>query len=121
MNKTTRRNNLLPNSQPKYIRCYDNGGRSADRFIVCFTGKYRKGRGWERTQFEHVAMSSNPFHPQGVGQHGQSETQIDVNQWGFAPTFGRKNHLGKRIRFNDLPADCQKLVLQDYREIWGLD
>ncbi len=121
MNKTTRQNNLLPNGQPKWVRCYDNGRKTSDRYTVCFTGRYRKGCGYKRTQFEYVLMSSNPFHPQGFGQHGWSDTQIDVNKWGFAPTFGRKNHLGKRIHFKDLPADCQKLVLRDYKEIWGLD
>jgi hypothetical protein len=34
--------------------------------------------------------------------------------------MGRKNHLGKRIPFNQLPADCQRLVLSDYRSIWNL-
>jgi hypothetical protein len=72
--------------------------------------------GW----FQHVGMSANPFHPQGVGQHGEHPQQIDVNEWGFAPAMGRKNHLGKRIPFVELPHDCQTLVLGDYREIWGL-
>jgi len=43
-----------------------------------------------------------------------------VNKAGFAPAMGRKNHLGKRIPFSELPPDCQRLVMQDYREIWNL-
>jgi hypothetical protein len=66
-------------------------------------------------------MSALPFHPQGFGQHGESEQHIDVNKWGYAPAMWRKNHLGTRIPFDVLPADCQKLVMQDYKAIWNLE
>lgn len=107
--------NLLPSGEPKYVRCYDNGGASADRYTVVYTGRYR-GNG----NFQYVGMSALPFHPQGVGMHGEHPQQIDVNKSGFAPAIGRKNHLGKRITFAELPPDCQKLVLADYRAIWNL-
>jgi hypothetical protein len=121
MNKKTanRIKTLLPNGLPKCIRAYDNGGvdngGSVDRYTVVYTGRYR-GNGW----FQHVGMSGNPFCPQGVGMHGEHPRQIDVNKWGFAPAMGRKNHLGKRIPFVELPPDCQTLVLRDYRSIWNL-
>jgi hypothetical protein len=119
MNMKNRFQSLMPNGNPKYIRAYDNGGvdngGSVDRYTVVYTGKYR-GKG----QFQHVGMSASPFHPQGVGMHGESPQQVDVNKSGFAPAMGRKNHLGKRIPFVELPPDCQKLVLSDYRNIWGL-
>jgi len=121
MNKRTAL--LFSNSIPKYVRCYDNGGESADRYTVVYTGRYRKpmgdgsgGLSW----FQYVGMSALPFHPQGVGMHGEHSQQIDVNKWGFAPAMGRKNHLGKRILFAKLPPDCKRLVLQDYKAIWGL-
>jgi len=61
---------LLPNGVPRYIRCYDNGGKTADRYTVCYTGNYRgKTKGWH----DYVGMSGAPFHPQGIGQHGQTE------------------------------------------------
>lgn len=56
-------------------------------------------------------MSSQPFHPQGFGQHGESDSPID------RPTYG---HLGKKIKFDDLPEDCQKLVLSDYVYLWNI-
>jgi hypothetical protein len=130
MNKSTTKRlaSLLPNGLPKYIRAYDNGGPrnggSIDRYTVCFTGKYRclGLRRGERPHswFQYLAMNSSPFHPQGFGQHGENSTQIDVNAWGFAPAIGRKNHLGKRIPFSELPPDCQTMVLRDYKEIWDL-
>ena len=42
MNKTAqnRLNNILPNGKPKYVRCYDNNGETADRYTVVFTGHY---------------------------------------------------------------------------------
>jgi hypothetical protein len=91
---------------PRYLRCYDNGGGSADRYTVCFTGNYRR-----KTigQFLYVGMSAEPFHPQGFGQHGESNRPID---W---PRYG---HLGRKIRFSDLPEDCQKLIRRDYAELW---
>ncbi len=119
-----RLNTLLPGGVPKYVRCYDNGGKTADRYIAVYTGNYRI-RGLKRgervnTNYLHVCMSEYPFHPQGVGLHGESPSQIDTNSFGFAPMIGKRNHLGRRIAFTDLPPDCQRLVLSDYREIWGL-
>ena len=106
----------MPNGVPRYVRCYDNDNTSVDRYTVVFTGHYRK----KGENFQYLAMNSAPFHPQGFGQHGEHSSQIDVNEYGFAPAMGRKNHLGKRIPFSALPPDCKQLVMQDYRNIWGL-
>jgi hypothetical protein len=111
-----RLNSLMPSGIPKYVRCYDNGGESADRYTVVFTGRYPK----YRRAFQYVGMSAHPFHPQGIGMHGDSFRQIDVNKWGFAPAIGRKNHLGTRIPFQQLPPDCQRLVRSDYKALWSL-
>lgn len=102
----------MKHETPRWIRCYDDGGESCDRYTVCYTG--RRGKG------QYATMSADPFHPQGFGQHGQTNDMraCDVNQWGYAPVMGRKNHLGTRIPFDALPADCQRLVLNDYAEIW---
>jgi hypothetical protein len=122
-----RRASFMPAGVPKYVRCYDNGGETWDRYTVVYTGKYRttlpaplrRDYGPKRW-FQYVGMSESPFHPQGFGQHGESVNQIDLNKWGFAPAIGRKNHLGTRIPFKKLPEDCRKLVIQDYRDIWSL-
>lgn len=108
---------ILPEGHPKYTRAYDNGGESFDRYTVVFTGRYRHKTS---RQCVYVAMSANPFHPQGFGQHGESDIAPDTNKWGFAPTYGRKCGLGTRIRFTDLPPDCQAFVLMDYVDLWDL-
>ena len=118
MTKAQRHENLMPGGIPRYIRCYDNGGRSFARFTVVFTGKYKKDGG----EFIHLSMSPHPFHPQGFGQHGFSQTHIDLigNSWA-GPAIGRTHPvLGKRIPFEELPTDCQALVLRDYTELWDL-
>ena len=109
MNKTQRTENLLPNGTPRYVRCYDNGGETADRYTVVFTGRYKQNTG---NEFWHLGMSGNPFHPQGIGMHGSSRTQID------SPTYG---HLGKKIKFDDLTENCKLCVLQTYEVLWDID
>ena len=99
---------LLPDGKPRYIRCYDNGGESVDRYTVVFTGRYRHKTGGV---FWHLGMSSYPYHPQGVGTHGESRDQIDRPRY---------SHLGKRIVFDALPKDCQNLVLDNYCALWDL-
>lgn len=102
---------LLPDGVPRYIRVYDNGGRdkeggSIDRYTVVFSGHYAGRKGCD-----YVGMSAIPFHPQGVGQHGWNEVAIDRPKY---------KHLGKKIKFKDLPHDCKVLVMYDYIKMWDL-
>ena len=115
MNKKTaeaRIEKFMPGGIPRYLHCYDNGDRpdaTYDRYTIVFTGRYRHKTGGD---FIHLGSSEHPFHPQGFGQHGSSQTQID------SPTYG---HLGKKIKFTDLPPDVQKFALGDYKDLWGLN
>lgn len=109
----SRRNRLLPNGLPRWVRICDNGGPDAkggsiDRYTCVFTGHYRHKTGGE---FIYIGMNGSPFHPQGFGQHGSHRTQID------RPGY---RQLGKRIGFLNLPDDCQVLVLRDYLDLWDL-
>jgi len=111
---------LMPGGIPRWVRCYDNGGRSFDRYTVVFT---RKSFGFESM---YLAMSEHPMHPQGFGQHGHSKWfPVDVVQENgrcqWPPAIGRKCHLGVRIPFATLPTDCQRLVVRDYKEIWNIE
>jgi len=88
---------------PRYVRCYDNGGETFDRYTVVLTNL--------RIGYQmYLAMSEHPFHPQGFGQHETSQTPID------SPAYG---HLGRKVTFESLPPDVQRCVMQDYRELWG--
>jgi len=121
---------LAPNGIPRYVRCYDNGGESCDRYTVVFSGNFPKGKGMMK-EFPYLAMSESPFHPQGVGLHcgvgpynGHSSPCDCIGKGGkgyaWPPAIGRKNHLGTRIRFQDLPHDCQICVWGDYADYWSI-
>jgi hypothetical protein len=98
----------ITNFQPRWIRVYDNGGKTCDRYTVVFTRLgHKKGM---RGRCFYLGMSSNPFHPQGFGQHGEAPKMID---------YPKYSHLGKKIKFSDLPIDCQKCVLNTYKDLWG--
>lgn len=119
---------LMPNGIPRWIRCYDNGGDpdtggSSDRYTVVFTGAAcAKACGGEHP---YRAMSGAPFHPQGIGlwcsdTRQPVDTYREKGGWHWPPAIGRKCHLGLRVRFEDLPADCRKLVTDDYLDVWNL-
>lgn len=102
---------LMPLGIPRYIRIFDNGGESFDRYTVIFTKKgiiSKENRKHFGQRFMYIGMSENPFHPQGFGQHGELEN----------PKGGK--HLGKKIKFENLPEDCKKLVIDDYQDLWDL-
>jgi hypothetical protein len=97
---------LMPAGVPRYVRCYDNG-ESGDRYTVLFTGRASGQRIDQGHRiFQALGMSAAPFHPQGIGQHCAARDGA---------------HLGRRIAFAELPEDCRRLVLRDYREIWRLN
>jgi hypothetical protein len=99
-------NALMPSGIPRYIRCYDNNGESADRYTIVYTGNYKR-----ISVCEFVGCSEDPFHPLGVGLHGESDQRIDY------PSY---SHLGKKVKFEDLPSKVQQLVISNYKENWNL-
>lgn len=99
---------LFPNQEPKNIRIYDNGGRSVDRFTIVFTGRY-PNRPAGYTEF--LAMSNNPSSPQGVNLFDSRPGQIDKPKYA---------HLGKRIKFADLPQACRETTTSTYLSLWKL-
>ena len=92
-------------NKPRWIRCYDNGGRTMDRYTVVFTNTKKRIEG----EFLSLSMSYDPYHPQGVGLTNLSPKSIDT------PSYG---HLGKKITFDMLPEPCQKRVVEIYNDIW---
>lgn len=78
----------------KSLRCYDNQGKTFDRYTIIFT---RKISGI----YYYITSSDNPTHPQGFYQHGESTLQLD------------EKHLGKKIPFSALPEKVRACVRED--------
>ncbi|WP_424196633.1 hypothetical protein ACMYR3_17060 (plasmid) [Ampullimonas aquatilis] len=79
-------------SKKSFLRCFDNGGQTADRYTVVFMKEPERNG-----CYAALGMSERPFHPLGYGMS-------------CAAVPGR--HLGRAIEFNNLPTDCQRLVKQ---------
>ena len=113
-----RRQALMPGGVPRWIRVYDDGC-SGDRYTVVYTGAAAAKRcGGD---YPYRSMSAAPYHPQGVCMWSTSPHHaVDAGSV-WPPAVGRSNWLGKRITFQDLPADCQRVVLDDYTRLWELN
>jgi hypothetical protein len=120
MNKKTieRENALIIDNAPRYVRCYDNGGESIDRFTIVFSKKkiYQDKNSSDffarAGVFGYVASSSNPFHPQGYYMHCESGHRM-LDEGGY-------KHLGKKVKFLTLPGDVQRAVIDDYCDLWDI-
>jgi len=104
--QTERLYSLMRGGIPKYIRIYDNLGKTIDRYTVIFTGRYRKAY----ESYQVLIMSDTPWHPQGFCQHDECLPSYD------RPNYG---HLGKKISYDDLTIACKNEVLMDYLYYWG--
>jgi hypothetical protein len=88
------------------VKVYDNGGKTFDRYTVVFLDRklwgygprQRQQGGMGRLLYPCLGMSSNPFAPNGFGQHSDAA---------LGP------HLGKRIPFSALPELSQKCAMRD--------
>ena len=110
---------LMPNGIPRWIRIYDNGGETADRYCVVYTGNYNT----DTPRLHHfVTMSPCPYSPLGVCIHDCDSTIIDSTptRWGGVKVGSTHPVLGKRIKFDDLNEDCKRVVLEDYESIWNI-
>lgn len=90
------------------LKIYDNGGKTADRYCVVYMDwpLWENGYLNRRSTYQSVSMSEDPYWPQGVCMHG-----------GAVPG----PHLGKRIKWDALPDDCKRVVLNDHApEGWAL-
>lgn len=87
------------------LRCYDNGGKTLDRYTIIpprwaayeveqDITRYRGVR-----TFNAIAANAYPFHPQGFGQHVSAVPGA---------------HLGKRVHWDALPADVQRFARQSF-------
>lgn len=83
-------------ASPCNVAIYDNGGETFDRYTAVYLNQMETD-----TLYGARGMSEYPCHPQGVGMY-------------CTATPGK--HLGKLVRFEDLPIDCRQLILEDLSE-----
>lgn len=84
---------------PEYVlACYDNGGKTADRYTVLFGGSITSDRLLEQRKVFALFLSEHPSHPQGV------------SMWDECQAWDRSVH-GKHVRWLDLPEQVRKHVM----------
>ncbi len=90
---------IMVNGKRKVCRIFDTGlDGPFDRYTVAFKGYRVKGYGMV---YPYLASSDNPFHPQGYGMHGERKA------------FITGKHFGRRVRFESLPTDVQRFILDN--------
>ena len=101
---------------PRYLRLYDNrkSKKVIDNYTAVFTGNYQL-RGvpkYRNFQCNYIGFNGWPTSPnQGFWQHGSNNNMIDRPKY---------SHLGKKIKFQDLPEICRRLLMEEYCEIWDI-
>ena len=76
---------------------------TAERYTAVFTGFLTVKKPGE---YSYLAMSDDP-----------STFEDSALRCGRPPY----EHMGSEIPFKDLPEDCKRLILDTYRELWGLE
>ena len=84
-------------SKQETVRIYDNSGKTFDRYTAVFMDQPERDG-----CFAALAMSVDPFHPQGIGQHTEAMP-------------GR--HLGRRVGIDALPQACRRFMENEHEEI----
>lgn len=82
------------------LRIYDNGGKTFDRYTI-LPPRWDKLNKVRPGLFVAIGASKYPFHPQGFGQH---------------VTAAPGAHLGKRLKWSDLPRDVQRFAVNSFPE-----
>lgn len=83
------------------LRCYDNGGKTLDRYTIVPPRWAKEYRERSERLFMAIGSSADPFYALGFGQH---------------VTAMPGPHLGKRVHWNDLPVDVQKFARDSFPE-----
>lgn len=97
-------------SAPHYVlACYDNGGKTADRYTVLFGWPF-----WSEPMgrdVPYLGMSAYPTHPQGF------------SQWGEMPSHNRAA-CGKHVAWLELPDEIRAHIVMRARQgcerLWEL-
>lgn len=83
---------------PEFILdCFDNKGKTTDRYTVLFGGSQFEALLLEKRQVFYLGMSDDPTSPQGF------------SMWGECDAAWRPSH--QRIKWLDLPEHIRKHVI----------
>jgi hypothetical protein len=83
---------------PEYVLdCFDNKGKTADRYTVLFGGSLSCG------SVPYLGMSESPTHPQGVSMWGELRSHEAA---GYRHRSGQE-----RVRWLDLPDHIRRHVV----------
>ena len=87
------------------LRVFDSDGKHLDRYTILpprWAGPewQEQGPSWQ-AGWQAIGSSEHPFHPQGFGMH---------------VTALPGPHLGRRIKWADLPEDVQRFAHQAFPE-----
>lgn len=85
----------MKNGKRYVCRIYDNRGKTLDRYTIAFRAVFNRGRKY----WPFLGCNKEPFH--GIGYHGGSDA------------FLTGKHLGKRVRFEDVPEQVQQFIMQN--------
>jgi hypothetical protein len=101
-----KRSNLYTDTgEPKRVACYmEKKPKHADYITVVFT--YVSKAGYPTGTVLYRAMNGNPYHP-----------ACGICLWGESTAY-KFNPGGSRIKFSELPTDCQEVIRRDYEDLW---
>lgn len=86
----------LEGAPKQVLACYDNGGKSCDRYTIMFGSFWKDHKGGY--QIDAYAASENPYNPHGVG--------LTVS----VPAYVDRKCLGKKLKWSELPEPVQRAV-----------
>ncbi len=82
---------------PEYVLdCFDNGGKTADRFTILFGGSLLDPALLKDRKVHYLGLSEYPSHPQGISMWGEISAT-------FRPARDR-------VRWLDIPEDVRKHI-----------
>ena len=79
---------------------------------------------YARQKFRDGAKKHGVFNPSDDAETDriyEAENELVDNINYSLMQITKLRRLGKRINFEDLPEDCRRLVLSDYKEIWEIE